>query len=169
VKRQRLITLGGMLILLFSQGAKAASVSVSANIGFDTPLSITKKNDISFGTVKAGVADTYTMSPAGDVTAAGPGQWLSGTKSAGNITIVGSTTQTLSISVSNYMANGGVTPANATCSYAGGTAQACSLKGATSPGNSGATLLLGIDAVVDGNQSAGSTATPSLTVTIVYG
>jgi hypothetical protein len=169
VKRQKLITLGGILVLLFSPGAQAASVSISANIGFDTPLSITKKNDISFGTVKAGVADTYTMSPSGELSVAGPGQWLSGTKSAGNITIMGSTTQTLSISVGNYTANGGVTPANATCSYAGGAAQACAIKGATSPGNTGSTLLLGIDAVVDGNQTAGSTATPSLTVTIVYG
>ena len=142
---------------------------MTANISFDTPLTLTKKNDISFGTVKAGVADTYTISPAGNVSVAGAGQWLYGAKSAGNITIMGSTAQTLNISVSNYAAAGGVKPANAKCSYGGDTSKPCSITGATAPGTTGKTLLIGIDAVVDGNQAVGSTATPSFTVTIVYG
>jgi len=142
---------------------------MTANIAFDTPLTLTKKNDISFGTVAAGVADTYTISTAGNVTAAGSGQWLSGSKAAGNITIVGSTSQTLNISVGNYSASGGVTPSNATCSYAGSAAKPCAISAATAPGNQGKTLLIGIDARVDGTQAVGSTATPSFTVTIVYG
>lgn len=169
MKRLELIALSGFLIWLFSPDAKAATVSLTANISFDSPLTVTKKNDISFGTVKAGVADTYTITPTGEVSAAGHGQWLSGSKSAGNITIIGSTSQTLSISVGNYTASGGVTPANAMCSYAGGSSQSCTIKGAAAPATSGSTLLLGLDAVVDGTQAAGSTATPSLTVTIVYG
>lgn len=142
---------------------------MTANIGFDTPLSITKKNDISFGTVTAGVSDTYTISTSGNISSSGSGQWLSGAKAAGNITIVGSTTQTLNISVSNYAASNGVTPANATCSYAGSAAKPCAISAATAPGNQGKTLLIGIDAKVDGTQAVGSTATPSFTVTIVYG
>jgi len=169
VKRLILITLMGTLIWLFSQGAEAATVSMTANISFDTPLTLTKKNDISFGTVKAGVADTYTISTSGNVTAASAGQWLYGAKAAGNITIVGSSAQTLNISVSNYSASGGVTPANATCSYAGGSAKPCALTAATAPGNTGKTLLIGIDAKVDGMQAVGSTETPSFTITIVYG
>ena len=142
---------------------------MTANIGFDAPLTLTKKSDVSFGTVKAGVADTYTISTNGTVSAAGAGETISGSKSAGNITIVGSTTQTLNISVSNYSASGGVRPANAKCSYAGGTSAPCELSAATAPGNTGETLLIGIDAVVDGTQAIGSTANPSFTVTIVYG
>jgi hypothetical protein len=142
---------------------------MTANISFDTPLTLTKKNDISFGTVKAGVADTYTISTAGTVTAAGSGQWLYGSQAAGNITIVGSTTQTLNISVGNYTASGGVTPANATCAYAGGTAKPCAITAATAPGTTGKTLLIGIDARVDGTQAVGATEMPSFTVTIVYG
>ena len=169
MKRLILITLIGTLIWLSSQTAKAASVSMTANIGFDAPLTLTKKSDVSFGTVKAGVADTYTISTTGAVSASNGGQWLYGSKSAGNITIVGSTTQTLNISVSNYSANGGVRPANAKCSYAGGITTACAISAATPPGNTGETLLIGIDAVVDGTQAIGSAATPSFTVIIVYG
>jgi len=169
VKRQILITLIGTLILLFSLDAVAATLPMTANISFDTPLALTKKNDISFGTVKAGVADTYTITTAGTVSAANSGQWLYGAKAAGNITIVGSTTQTLNISVSGYTASGGVTPANATCAYAGGATGSCTISGATASGTTGKTLLIGVDAVVDGTQAIGTTATPSFTVTIIYG
>jgi hypothetical protein len=147
--------------------AHAVTQSVTANIAFDTPLSITKNSDINFGTVKAGVADTYTLSTAGAVTAAGSGQWLFGTKAAGNLTIAGSSSQLVNVSVGGYTANGGVTPQNATCAYNGGASGSCSITGAAAPG-AGKTLLLGVQAVVDGTQAAGATAAPSFTVTVIY-
>ncbi len=51
-------------------GVYAATQSVTANIAFDTPLTLTKVADVNFGTVSAGVADTYTITTAGVVTAA---------------------------------------------------------------------------------------------------
>lgn len=153
--------------LLVSADALAATQSVTVNISFDTPLSLTKISDISFGTIKAGVADTYTISTAGVVTAAGAGQWLYGAKTAGNITIAGSTTGTINISVGGYTANNGVTPANATCSYNGGAAGSCTINGAAAPGT-GKTLLIGVDAQVNGTQTAGTSAAPTFTVTVVY-
>jgi len=155
------------IALLFSADALAATQSVTVNISFDTPLTLTKVSDISFGAVKAGVADTYTITTAGVVTAAGSGVWLYGTKAAANITIAGSTTDTVNISVGGYTANGGVTPANATCAYNGGGAGSCTIASAAAPG-AGKTLLVGVDAQVSGTQVAGATAAPTFTVTVIY-
>ena len=157
----------GTSLMLICCGAMAATQSVVATVTFDTPVSMTKNSDINFGKVKAGVADTYTITTAGAVTAAGLGQWLGGTKAAGNITVAGSTTQTVNISVGGYTANGGVSLQNATCAYNGGAAGSCTLNGALAPA-AGKSLLLGVDAVVDGTQAAGTSAAPSLTVSIVY-
>jgi len=168
MKKLILKTLSAILIMLLPVSAFGATMTMTANIAFDTPLGLTKKSDISFGTVKAGVADTYTITTAGNVVAAGSGQIVSGSGAAGNITITGSTTQTLNISVSGYTASNGVTPANAKCAYAGGTAGSCNIAAVAAPG-AGKTLLLGVDAVVDGTQAPGATASPSFTVTIVYG
>ncbi|MCP5246900.1 MAG: hypothetical protein H6937_13485 [Burkholderiales bacterium] len=116
----------------------------------------------------AGTADTYTISTAGAVSHAGAGSELGGTPAAGDITITGSPTQTIDISVGSYSADNGVTPSNATCNYNGGGEVACNtLTGAAAPG-AGKTLLLGVDATVDGTQAAGSTAAPTFVVTVVY-
>ncbi|MBI3441666.1 MAG: DUF4402 domain-containing protein [Proteobacteria bacterium] len=165
--KQSLRLLATAALLFSSTGAMAITQSVTANIAFDSPLTMTKVSDISFGTVKAGVADTYTISTAGAVTNSGSGQWLSGTKTAGNVTLAGSTTQTVNISVALGSANGGVSLANATCAYNGGGSGSCTINGAAAPGT-GKTLLLGVDAVVDGTQVAGNTAAPTMTVTVVY-
>jgi hypothetical protein len=161
------LAIGGLALGLSTTDVWAVSQSVTANIAFDTALTLTKNADINFGKVKAGVADTYTIDTAGTVTAAGSGQYLSGTTAAGNISISGSTTQTINISVGNYAANGGVTPQSATCRYNGDTASACSRTGAAAPAG-GKTLLLGVQAVVDGTQVAGATAAPTFDVTVVY-
>lgn len=151
-----------------AMNANAVTQSVTANIAFDNAITLTKNSDINFGIVKASTADTYTITTAGVVTAAGSGQVLGGTAAAGNITIAGSSTQTVAISVGSYTANNGVTPANATCAYNGGGAAACSLTGQAAPG-AGKTLLLGVQAVVSGAQAAGTSAAPTFVVTVVYG
>lgn len=149
------------------QQAWSATQSVTANIRFDTPLTLTKNADINFGSVSAGVSDTYTISTAGAVTAAGSGQYLFGATAAGNITIGGSSSQLINISAGGFTAQGGVTPQNAKCAYNGGASGSCTITGAAAPG-AGKTLLVGVDAVVDGTQAVGATATPSFTVTVVY-
>ena len=59
IKKNSLIRLTvAAAALLFSADAMAATSIVTANIAFDTPLSLTKNSDISFGTVSAGVAST---------------------------------------------------------------------------------------------------------------
>lgn len=167
MKSLKTVLIASVATVLVPYAAMAVTQSVTANIAFDTPLSITKNADINFGTVKAGVNDTYTITTAGVVTAAGAGQTISGTPAAGNLTIAGSTTQVIDISTGSYTANNGVTPSNATCAYNGGSAGACSLTSQAAPG-AGKTLLLGVDATVAGSPAAGATAAPTFVVTVVY-
>lgn len=152
---------------LFSGNAIAVTQSVTANIAFDTALSITKNADITFGTVAASAnGDNYTISTAGAVTV-GQGTWLFGTPAAANLTIIGSASQLINTSVGSYTANNGVTPSNATCAYNGGGSGSCSITGAAAPG-AGKTLLIGATVTADGTQTAGETAAPTFVVTVVY-
>lgn len=159
------ITLMG---LLAASAAYGATQSVTANIKFDTPLSLTKNNDIQFGTVKARQAGTYVINTSSNVTASSGGVWLFGIPAAGSIAVTGSTTNTVTISTGNYIANNGVTPSAATCKYGTGAAASCDsgISGAA-PGAS-TPLLVGVQVVADGTQAPGSTAAPSFTVSVVY-
>lgn len=148
---------------------RAATQSVTANIAFDTAITLTKNADINFGVVRALTADTYTITTGAVVTAGGGAtNILGGTPAAGNINIVGSSTQTIAISVGSYTANNGVTPSNATCAYNGGGAGACSLTAQAAPA-AGKTLLLGVQVAASGAQAAGTSAAPTFVVTVVYG
>jgi len=157
----------GVAGLLGIGQAWSATQSVTANIAFDTPLTLTKTSDINFGTVTAANASTYRISTAGAVsTVSGTGTQIYGTTSAGSITITGSASDTITISAGSYTANNGVTPSNATCSYKGAAATACLVTGAA-PG-SGTPLLLGVDVAADGTQAAGSTAAPTFVMSVTY-
>jgi len=151
--------------------AYAATQSVTANATFDSALTLTKNNDINFGTLKALTSGTYVISTAGVVTPSAGGVVINGTPNAGSITITGSATQTVAISTGSYVADAGVTPSAATCNYNGSPIANCDTGGTglTAPGGGGKTLLLGVQIVADGTQTAGSTAAPTFVVTVVYG
>lgn len=154
---------------LISSNAMAATQSVTANIAFDTVLSIAKEHDIDFGTVKAAQSGTYVINTAGTVTPSGGGVWVSGSPTSGELTVSGSSTQTVSVSVGSYVANGGVTPSAATCKWGGAAVDAdCTFSGGAAPG-AGTTLLVGVQVDADGTQNAGDTAAPTFVVTVVYG
>ncbi len=160
------------LTALVPAAAYSATQSVTANIAFDTALTITKVNDIEFGTVKALTTGTYTIDTADAVTAGAGGVWLYGTPASAEITIAGSSTQTLNIGAGNYSgASNGVTASAATCNYNGGGEVDCnhaSLNTAAAPA-AGKTLMVGVLATVaGGTQAAGTTAAPTFDITIVY-
>ena len=148
------------------ENGNTEDISETALIAFDIPLSINTVSNINFGTVKAGQAGTYVMSPAGDITPSVGGVLEGGTTAAGQLTIIGSTTQAITISDDNYINNNGVTISNAKGSYAGGTAKALPFN-AAAPG-AGTTLMLGVKVHADGTQASGATATPTFDVTVVY-
>jgi hypothetical protein len=156
----------GLCGLIGSVAAYAATQVVTANIAFDAPLVLSATN-ANFGTVAAGVVDTYTMTPAGILTAGTPANILYGATNPGSVLISGSTTDTLTISVGSLTANNGVTPSNVTCTYNGGSVQSpCAFAAATAPG-AGKTLALGMQLTTIA-ETAGTTAAPSVTVTVVY-
>jgi hypothetical protein len=150
--------------------AISATQSVTATMAFDVALSLNKVSDVSFGVVKASTAGTYTINTSGNVTASSGGVFLGGTSAAGNLTISGSSTQTVAISTGSYLADHGVSLSSAICSYNSGTATTCDsgLTGQVAPG-AGKTLKIGVTAVSDGTAGTGVTATPSFTVSVIYG
>ena len=153
---------------LFISNSFATTANVSANISFAAVLTVTKNSDIDFGIVLANQSDTYTINTAGTVTSSGSGQSLGGAATAADLTIAGSVSQLINITANNYVINSGVTPQNATCSYAGGAETACSSLTSVAAAGAGTTLLVGVEAVVDGTQAAGSTAVPSFDVVVTY-
>lgn len=156
-----------ILSAILAGDSLASSRNISANIKFETALSLSDKTDISFGLVRALQPGTYTISTTGVVTASDNGLWLGGESHAGKMTIVGSDQQAINIAVTNYVADNGVTPSAATCSYGGGAAGPCSLSSQTPPGD-GKPLVFGITLTVDGTQTVESTATPSFEVVVTY-
>ena len=170
---KKYLALGLLGSVLTAGSAYAATQSVTANIRFDTALALTKNFDINFGMVKASTAGDFTIDTAGTITPANGGVVIGGTPVVGDITIVGSTDQTIAISTGTYVAAGigdGVTLSDATCKYGTATAAACDtpLTAQAAPG-AGTHLLLGVKATVDANQTAGTHPTPAFTVTVVYG
>ena len=167
---KKYLALGLLGSALVSGGAYAATQSVTANMTFDSALSLTKNADINFGSVKGSQTGTYTIDTAGVVTPTAGGVVIGGTPAFGQITITGSSSQTVAISTGTYTVDHGVTLSAATCSYNGAAAVACDtpLTGLSAPGV-GKTLKLGVTAVSDGTATAGTTATPTFVVTVVYG
>ena len=155
------------LLSLIAGPCLAATQTVSAAITFDSMLTVTKSADINFGNVKADQVGTYVISPTGAVTASDGGVVLGGSSQVGNLTISGSTTQAIDIMANNYVADNGVIPSNATCSYDGGVASSCSLSSQTAPGV-GKILLVGITVAVDGEQDAGMSAAPTFDFVVNY-
>jgi len=158
-----------VLILLGFAGGPSwgASQTIAAAMRFETALSLTNVTDVNLGTLVAGTAGTYTISPAGTVTATHSGVFLGGATQAGGMTIAGSTTQTIDVSATNYTAHNGVTPSNATCAYDGGAASPCSLAGLSAPG-AGKSLKVGVTVAVDGTQAINTAAAPTFDIVVNY-
>ena len=164
------LVLGLVGSMFMCGGALAAIQSVTANMAFDAALSLTKNADINIGTVKASQVGTYAINTVGVVTPSGGGVLIGGTPAFGQITIVGSSSSPVTISTGSYVADHGVTPSAATCSYDGAAAVACDtpLTSLAAPG-AGKVLKLGVTAATDGTAAAGSTAAPTFMVTVIYG
>lgn len=172
--KMKMAVLAGVAgLALYSTNAMAVTQSMTANIAFDTAITLTKNFDINFGFVTAGQVNTYALDTAGAVTVsgAGTGVWLGGTKVVGNIKVNGSATQTIDVIANNYAAAGGVTPSLARCKYGAAAEASCNtaMVGLAGPGGGAGTILLvGISAAADGTQAAGATAAPTFDIVVTY-
>lgn len=168
----KIVALAALASSMLCGAAYAATQSVTANASFDAVLALTKNSDINFGTLKAGVVGaTYVIDTAGTVTPSNGGVVIGGSHNAADISIVGSTTQTVAISTGTYVADSGVTPSLATCKYNGVAIANCDTGGTglTAPTGTAKHLLVGVQIDADGSQTAGTTAAPTFVVTVVYG
>lgn len=164
---RHMVLVAGLLLC----SAHAATVSMTANMSFETPLTLVQDAAINFGTLQAATSGTYVIDTRGIIKASNGGVVLGGTPVQGRITISGSVTQTVAISTGSYVANSGVIPSQASCEYDGAPIANCDSGGAgmVAPGGAGKVLKLGVKIDVDGTQTPGSTAAPSFVVAVIYG
>jgi hypothetical protein len=141
----------------------------TSNITFDVPITFNKTADIDFGTVAALTASTYRISTTGATSVvSGSGSFYSGSPHAASITVIGSTSDGITIQATGYTANNGVTPSSATCAYNGGAETACSSAFTGVAPGAGQTLLVGVDVAADGTQAGTTTAAPTFTINVNY-
>lgn len=153
-------------VIVSSGVALAATQNFLANVKFATPLTLTKVKDLNFGIVKANAAGSYVLSTAGIVTASGGGAVVGGVQQAGQLTVTGSSTQTLNISTDGLTPDNGVTPSAPTCKYDASVEAPCNLTNQVAPG-AGKTLLLGLTIAAPALPD-NATAAPSFNVNVVY-
>jgi hypothetical protein len=164
-----------MLALLTGALCPSASLAltqtVSAKVRFVSPLTLTALQPLDFGNLKASQAGSYTLSTAGTVSASSGGELISGAPSAGSITLSGSATQTIKINVTSYSPPAdGVALTDATCNYNNSGEVPCnddklSNVALTKPEN---VLKIGATLITDNTSTEGKTATPSMTISIMY-
>jgi len=164
---KKYLALGFAASLLASGGAYAATQVVTADLSFQSALTLTSPTNINFGILPAMTVGNYTIDTAGVVSG---GLTIGGAPAAGVVHIVGGSS-TISVQTTSYgAANGGVVLSAATCSYDLGVPWACGTasSGLSAPG-AGKDLKVGATAAVDGTQASGAAAHPTLTVTVIYG
>jgi hypothetical protein len=145
------------------------TLSSGASIGFQPTITITKNNDIDFGTVRQGNC-IYTINTSGNVTGSPPSTcgYVTGTRQPANLTIRGSGSLQVTISVGGYTSHSTVTPSLARGKYDNGTEQALPLNNVAAPTSAGKTLLIGATVTTAGTETVGVGYTPSFTITVVY-
>ena len=158
------------LMPMAAQAAGTATQTVTTSIIFDTPLTVDGTATINFGTVTAGVAETYTVSTAGVLSAVTPANILSSTGvAAAALAVHGSTFTTINVAANYSAAANGMTLQNATCNYGGAGEVACSsITAGAAPGAS-TPLLVGVSLVADNTNTANSVAeTATFDIVVTY-
>ncbi|MEZ0260433.1 MAG: DUF4402 domain-containing protein [Alphaproteobacteria bacterium] len=145
------------------------TLASSAAIAFQPTITITKNADIDFGTVLKGNC-IYSIDTSGTVTGSPPVNCstLSGSPHAANLTVKGSASMQVTISVGGYTADSTVTPSAARGKYNNGTEQAFPLNNVAAPTSAGKTLLIGASVTTAGTETNGASYAPSFTITVLY-
>lgn len=173
MRQARLPLLQAFFLIAISLASSAFAVVGSFSIvstSFADPFNITEATQMSFASVISNTASTYTLSTSDSVSATGNGAVALGTPASGDYNITdGSGSAVIDIAISGLTANNGVTPQNPVCSYNGGPDVAgCALNSQANPGAGGLILTVGMQAVVDGTQNNGATATPTFDISVTY-
>ena len=157
---------------MLATAAYAAKETVTAEVEFADPVSISPVNQLQFGVLDVGLLSTESITIAPDGTVTGDlGRITGGVQAAADLLITATATVTVSILVDNIVETGvGYTLGTFMCNYDGaGSDTACDGAGYTDSGVGGtATLLIG--ATLSGTVAGASVGTfdGSFDVTILY-
>lgn len=158
---------------VFTSSATALTSSFTVAIEFFDPFVVAETSVADFGRIVSGVAATYYMDSAGNITPGSGGASTGGTPGAGGYTITDSGGASIvDVTVDNPVANGGVSITGFDCDWNGGASTdagaTCLFNGVPNPGAGGDVLLLGFNISVDGTQTTLATASPTFDVTVSY-
>jgi len=157
------------LASLSAGNAYAVDVTNDASVTIVEPPTVTANDDMDFGKVvqPASGSETVILKTDGSVDAASTAQTVSSSTAAGTLTISGSSSETVAISVTDDANVTGLTLGSFTSQTFGGqTLSGGSLSGATLTGGSD-TLTLGATLTVASTVTTGA-LTPTFTVAVDY-
>lgn len=153
------------LALCFGGSVLAVTLNSTADLSFQTALTLAEVNNIDFGIVEALNAQALTIDPDDTLSA---GTVIGGTQEAAEITITGANAGA-TITVNNFATvDNGVTLSAPTCTHNAASINCEAGASVTLVGGGADTLLVGITATVDGTQAAGTTAAPAFDVVVDY-
>ncbi|MEX2495459.1 MAG: DUF4402 domain-containing protein [Woeseia sp.] len=158
----------GSLLIMSNAGA-ANPESVTAEVEFVDPITITEVNALQFGLLDQNLADleTVVIGTNSAVTDAA-GRVQGGTQSAANLTVGATDAQAITILVDNVSNGTGYALSAFKCDYnTAASSGACDGSGLSATSGATATLLIGATLTGDGLAAIGA-ANGSFDVTVTY-
>jgi hypothetical protein len=157
----------GLIPVPVADAANPESVTVDMN--FLDPITITENNPLQFGLLDVAMANnqTVTVAPDDSVTDT-QNNVLGGTQAAADLTVTATVSQSITILVDNVSTATGYVLQNWTCNYdAAGSDSACDGSGYTETSVASATLLIGVTLKGNGSAVVG-TDNSTFDVTVTY-
>ncbi len=157
-----------MLLVMGTAGA-ANPESVTAEVEFVDPITVTENNALQYGLLDRNLAslETVIIGTNGTVTDAA-GRVQGGTQAAANLTVTATAAESITILVDNIVNGTGYALSGFTCDYNTAAASgACGGGGLSATSAATATLLIGATLTGDGLSAVGA-ANGSFDVTVTY-
>lgn len=161
------VALINLVPAIIADAANPESVTVDMN--FVAPITITENNSLQFGLLDVNMAINQTVTVAPDGTVTDPqGNVLGGTQAAADLTVTATASHSISILVDNVSTATGYVLQTWMCNYnSAGSDSACDAGGYTETSVASATLTIG--ATLKGNGSAvAGTDNSTFDVTVTY-
>lgn len=135
----------------------------------DATLGLTLVSSPQFGLFYSGGSGRqFVLNTNGTITGTDADDYISGAM-AGQFTVTDdSAPAAIVILVDNIVPSGGLSVADATCSYDGGPQESCDAPGMTDTSVSSATLKVGLDISTTQAHSGGDAASVSMDVSVTY-
>ncbi len=157
----------GLMPATFSDAANPESVTV--NMSFIDPVTITENSPLQFGLLDVNMANTETIVIAPDSAVTDTqNNILGGTQGAANLTVTATASQPITILVDNVSTASGYSLSNWLCNYdSAGSDTACDGAGYSETSVASATLLIGVTLTANGSATVG-TDNSTFDVTVSY-